>query len=186
MTKFVHHRLTPSGVIALVALLVALSGTAVAEPVGDAAKALITGADIRNATLTGADVRNNSLTSQDVRDSSLLAKDFRSGQLPAGPQGPKGDKGDKGDKGEPGATNVTKRTSQGLASGSGATSTASVSCQDGERLVGGGVTASATAGARPTIRWSFPSTPSMWSTSVKNDGIAGTVTAYAIALCAAS
>jgi hypothetical protein len=75
--------------IAVLALLVALSGSAIA------AAPRITGAMIQNGTVTGLDVKNSSLTSVDVKNGSLLAADFKPGQLP---------KGAKGDRGETGAT----------------------------------------------------------------------------------
>jgi hypothetical protein len=81
-------RLSPSVVVAMLALFVAMGGTAIA-----AGNALITGKQIKNSSITGADVKNKSLTSKDIK-----------GQL-RGPRGLRGLKGDKGDKGDPGAPN---------------------------------------------------------------------------------
>jgi hypothetical protein len=81
--------------IALVALFVASTGTAVAG-------ALITSANVQNNSLTGLDVHNGSLTSLDVMDHSLRPIDFK-GKLPAGPQGPQGPAGQQGAAGAPGA-----------------------------------------------------------------------------------
>jgi hypothetical protein len=95
------RRISPSLVISVVALFVALGGTSYAA-------LTITGKNVKNSSLTGADIKNSSLTSSDVKDGSLLSKDFKAGQLPAGPkgdtgpQGPKGDTGAKGDKGAQG------------------------------------------------------------------------------------
>lgn len=97
------RRPSPSLVISLIALFVALGGSSYAA-------ISITGKNVKNSSLTGADIKNSSLTTSDVKDASLLSKDFKAGQLPAGPTGPagpKGDtgaKGDKGDKGDKGAT----------------------------------------------------------------------------------
>jgi hypothetical protein len=55
---------SPSMVVALAALFVALGGSAYAAIV-------ITGHNIRNGTVTGADIKNNSLASKDVKHNSL-------------------------------------------------------------------------------------------------------------------
>jgi hypothetical protein len=81
--------------IALVALFVASTGTAVAG-------GLITGASVKNGSLTGLDVANGSLASIDVKNHSLQPVDFK-GPLPAGPQGPQGPAGQQGPAGEAGA-----------------------------------------------------------------------------------
>ncbi len=83
---------------AFVALVAAVSGTAVALP----GKNTVDSGDIKNKQVRAADLAANAVTSPKVKDGSLVAKDFKPGQLPAGPQGPKGDKGDKGDKGAKG------------------------------------------------------------------------------------
>src|SRR4051812_8830497 len=103
-----NRRPSPPMVVAFVALLAALSGTAVALP----GKNGVDSGDIKNGQVTGADLKAGAVTSKKVKDESLLAQDFKSGQLPAGAKGDKGDKGnkgdqgDKGDKGDAGATNV--------------------------------------------------------------------------------
>ena len=55
---------SPSMVVALAALFVALGGSAYAAIV-------ITGHNVRNGSLTGADIKNNSLASKDVKHNSL-------------------------------------------------------------------------------------------------------------------
>ena len=84
-------RQSPAVVLAMVALFVALTGTAVATT-----SALITGKQIKNSSITGADVKNKSLTPKDFRGSVRGLRGLRGF---AGPAGPKGDKGDKGDTG---------------------------------------------------------------------------------------
>jgi hypothetical protein len=88
---------SPSTVISLLALVVALGGTSYAA----------------------FKLPRNSVLSKHVKDGSLLAKDFKAGQLPAGatgPAGPKGDAGAPGASGPAGATGAegapatTKRT----------------------------------------------------------------------------
>ena len=75
-------RPTPAGVIACVALAIALGGSAFA------------------ATML---VPKNSVGSAQVINGSLLKKDFKAGQLPRGPRGPQGLQGPTGPQGAPGA-----------------------------------------------------------------------------------
>jgi hypothetical protein len=98
-------RATFANVVSMLALFVALGGSATAA-------VLITGKNVKDATLTGKDIKDNSVGSADIRDGDLVAKDFKPGQLPAGARGPQGDtgakgdpgaKGDQGAKGDPGA-----------------------------------------------------------------------------------
>ena len=78
----------PATVIASIALLLSLTGTAVAG-------ALITGAQIQNNTVGSLDLTNNGVKSVDLRDNGiksidvmngqLRAVDFAPGQIPPGP-----------------------------------------------------------------------------------------------------
>jgi hypothetical protein len=87
------RRPTPAMVVAFIALLAALSGTAVALPGRDT----VDSGDIKRGAVKRSDVGRNAITSAKVRNGSLLAADFKAGEIPPGPQGEKGDKGDKGD-----------------------------------------------------------------------------------------
>jgi hypothetical protein len=98
VARFVRQ--SPALVVAMLALFVAMSGTAIA-----AGQALITGKQIKNSSITGADVKNKSLTARDFKGSV---------RGPRGLQGPKGDKGDKGDTGAPGAPNPNAANSDKL------------------------------------------------------------------------
>lgn len=96
------RRPSPAMVVSLIALGVALSGTAVAAT-------LITGANVKNNSLTGADIKDASLTGADVKPGSLDAAHLSAaGQAAlrgaAGAVGPKGDKGETGAAGAAGAT----------------------------------------------------------------------------------
>ena len=87
-------------IVAMLALFVALTGTAVATT-----SALITGAQIKNSSITGADVKNRSLRPIDFRGSVRGPRGLPG--LPgatgaAGAAGAAGAKGDKGDTGEAG------------------------------------------------------------------------------------
>lgn len=63
MNRILRRRPSPSMVISLIALFVALGGSAYALTV--------TGRDVRDGSLTGRDIRQNSLTGADVRESRL-------------------------------------------------------------------------------------------------------------------
>jgi hypothetical protein len=88
MTDHSRRRPTPSLVISLIALFVALGGTAWGVAVNSVGSKTIrnnsirsldvrnnglTGSDVRNGRLGGADVRNNSLRGADILESSLAA-----------------------------------------------------------------------------------------------------------------
>jgi hypothetical protein len=100
-------RQSPSMIVAMLALFIAMGGTAIA-----ASSALITGKQIKNSSITGADVKNKSLTPKDFRGSVRGPRGLRGPAGPtgatgapgaAGAAGAKGDKGDKGDTGAPGS-----------------------------------------------------------------------------------
>jgi hypothetical protein len=89
-------------IVAMLALFVALSGTAVATT-----SALIGSAQIRNNSITGLDVKNRSLRPIDFRGSVRGPRGLRGltgATGAAGAAGAAGAKGDKGDKGDTGAT----------------------------------------------------------------------------------
>jgi hypothetical protein len=94
-------RQSPAMVVAMVALFVALSGTAVATT-----SALIGGNQIKNSSIAGIDIKNNSLTGADVKNKSLTAADFRGSirgaRGAAGTPGPPGAQGAQGIQGPPG------------------------------------------------------------------------------------
>jgi hypothetical protein len=86
-------------VIGIVALCVALSGTAYA------ALALppnsVGGGVVKNNSLTGKDVKNGSLTKSDLKKGTIKGGSGGSNGS-NGSRGPKGEKGDQGDPGTPG------------------------------------------------------------------------------------
>jgi hypothetical protein len=98
--------------IAVIAVALSLTGGT-----AYAARALITGADVKNGTLTGADVKNGSLTKSELSRNTIRDLQGQDGQNGAqGPQGAKGEtgatgpqgaKGEKGDSGAQGATGAT-------------------------------------------------------------------------------
>jgi len=81
-------------IVAMLALFVAMGGTAIA-----ASSILITGKQIKNSSITGADVKNKSLTPKDFRGS---VRGARGAAGPSGPPGPNGATGAPGAPGSPG------------------------------------------------------------------------------------
>jgi hypothetical protein len=87
MRRFFVRRPTPAMAVAFVALLAALSGTAVALPGintvdsgdikngqvkgKDIGRSAVTGKKVKNGSLGGADVKNNSLTGGDINEATL-------------------------------------------------------------------------------------------------------------------
>jgi hypothetical protein len=67
---------SPAMVVALVALVMSLGGSAYAL--------VVTGSQIRNGSVTGKDIRNRSLTGKDVRNRSLTGNDVRRDKLGGG------------------------------------------------------------------------------------------------------
>jgi hypothetical protein len=134
-------RPTPGVVLAVIALFVAMSGSAVASK-------LITGKDVKNQSLTGSDIRNGSVHSGDLSPgvraalgkAGTPAKDGVNGaQGPAGPAGPTGSAGPKGDKGDAGVSGYEVKTYDYIgdsAAGTGAIAT--VACSPGKVATGGG------------------------------------------------
>lgn len=74
--------------IGLLALFVALSGTAYAASELD--KNEVKSKHIKAGAVKNADLASNAVTSPKVANGSLLSEDFAAGQLPAGPQGAQG------------------------------------------------------------------------------------------------
>jgi hypothetical protein len=105
MSKYLR-RPSPALIIAVVALVAALDGPAIASETAHIAK-----------KITGSQIASNAITSSKVKDHSLLSKDFKSGQLPAGPQGPQGPQGAQGPQGPTGTVDTSqfydKTTSDG-------------------------------------------------------------------------
>jgi hypothetical protein len=99
---------SPSLVVACLALMVALGGTAYAA------------SKLPKNSVGAKQLQANAVTSAKVKDGSLQSTDFKKGDAPRGPKGepgPKGDvgpKGDAGPAGPPGAPNPNADTLDGL------------------------------------------------------------------------
>jgi hypothetical protein len=82
---------SPALVVACIALLVSLTGTAVA-----------TVSQLPRGSVGTPQLKNNAVNSKKVRNGSLLRADFKRGQLPAGPRGARGLAGPAGPAGPTG------------------------------------------------------------------------------------
>jgi Collagen triple helix repeat (20 copies) len=104
-------RQSPAMIVAMLALFVALTGTAVATT-----SALITGKQIANSSITGLDVKNKSLTPKDFKGSvrgprgAAGARGPQGAQGAQGPQGPQGPQGTQGVQGAAGQDLTFKTT----------------------------------------------------------------------------
>jgi hypothetical protein len=104
MRRFAR-RPSPAMAVAFIALLAALSGTAVALP----GKNTVDSGDIKRGAVKRADIANNAVNSAKVANNSLRLGDFRASdraQLvgPQGAQGPQGPQGSQGPQGVQGPT----------------------------------------------------------------------------------
>ena len=188
MTKLKQY-LTPSRsmAVALIALIVAMSGSAVAAT-------LITSKQIKDGTIQTKDISKKARAQLAAKASSVPGP-----QGPAGPAGPKGDKGDPGATGLAGApgkdgtngvTNVAVRTGQVFV-GANSSDVAFAHCNAGEKAVGGGGSFFFTADGAEWIQKSAPangtqvaavgSTPDAWFVrGFNNEANSQLLTAYAI------
>lgn len=95
-------KMRPSILIAVLALFVAIGGTATAA-------GLINGKKIKAGTVTAKSIKNQTITTAKISTSALAA--FAGDQGPRGERGPRGDKGPQGDQGEAGAPGTTALSS---------------------------------------------------------------------------
>lgn len=184
---------SPSMVVSLIALSVALAGGATA------ASNLITGAQIKNGTITGADIKPGSITSAHIKNGSVTTADLRNGtialadvSLPArralskpGPRGPQGIQGPPGMQGVPGASGPISSAKLDVVTGPdvvaypGDVVSADASCPAGQRATGGGFFSSITHTGASIPGWD------RWTAIVNNEhSIPVTINAYVICLAA--
>lgn len=87
-----RRHLTPSLVISMIALFVALGGASYAA------------VKIPKNSVGSSQLKKNAVSSSKVKNATLLAEDFKAGQLPRGEQGPRGEAGANGATGPAGPT----------------------------------------------------------------------------------
>jgi len=135
------RRFTPALIVAMIALAVALSGTAVAGT----AK-LITGSQIANGTIKLEDISAGAKTALKGKSGATGAKGDAGAMGATGAKGDKGEKGEKGDTGVSGYEVRTWRYSTDDANtdsgpgyvGVGSGAIATVACSTGKVAIGGG------------------------------------------------
>jgi hypothetical protein len=90
--RLLARRPSPAMLVALTAVVLSLTGGAIAATIGssDIERNAVKSKHIANGKVKSKDIRDNTIKTGKVRNGTLLAEDFRAGQLP------------KGDKGEPG------------------------------------------------------------------------------------
>ena len=76
-----RRHITPSLIISVIALFVALGGASYAAI--KIPRNSVGAAQIKKNAVTSAKIKKNAVTSTKVKDRSLLAKDFKAGQIPA-------------------------------------------------------------------------------------------------------
>lgn len=101
--RALSERISPSMIVAVIALIVAMSG------VGYAATT-IGSAQIKNNAVASADIKNGAVASVDLKDGGVAPKDLSAAARTtlAGPRGPQGVAGAAGTPGAPGAPGVVK------------------------------------------------------------------------------
>jgi hypothetical protein len=87
MRRFLSRKPSPAMLVAFIALLAALSGSAIALPgkntvdSGDIKNNVIRSKDIRNGQVATKDVKNNNLRSVDIRNNTVTGNDVNEGSL---------------------------------------------------------------------------------------------------------
>lgn len=95
-------RFRPATILAVLALFVAIGGTATAA-------GLINGSKIKQGTVTGKQIKNGTITKTKITTATIAALAGEQGTRGAqGEQGPKGPNGDPGAPGAPGTTTLVK------------------------------------------------------------------------------
>jgi hypothetical protein len=83
MRAFIWRRLSPSMMVACIALLVALGGTSVAA-VSALPRNSVGSLQLKNSAVIGTKIATNAVTSAKVKNGSLVTADFAPGQLGPG------------------------------------------------------------------------------------------------------
>ena len=86
MRKQLSKAPSPALTVALLALFVALGGTAYAA--SSLPRDSVGTAQLKNGAVTGTKIATGAVTAATVKTHTLLAKDFAKGQVPTGPPGP--------------------------------------------------------------------------------------------------
>jgi hypothetical protein len=139
MRSLLRRRPSPAMIVALVALVVGGTSTAVAATV------ITSSRDIKDGVILSRDIHRNTINGDRIQDGSLGTVDFGAGTREAlrGPRGSRGERGPAGPRGRRGATgstvlSVLDYNTARISLGPGATQSADVSCTQGLEPIGGG------------------------------------------------
>jgi hypothetical protein len=126
----VRKRFSPGVVVGIIAVVLAMAGSAVAA-------SKITGAQVKDGSLTGADVKDGSLAATDLSTGAKVTLKGNAG--PQGPQGPAGPGGPPGPtvQGSPQTSKLT-RVQATYTSAGNSFSGGAATCPNGSRVVSGG------------------------------------------------
>src|SRR3954451_25114593 len=162
-----RKRLTPGLVLGVLALVIALTGSAVGA-------SLITGKQIKNSSITGKDVKNKSLTKSDFRGSVRGPRGLTGAQGPPGATGPPGPSA---------GSNLTDNFGPGPIA-AGAVDGATLPCPDGQKIVSGGFEYTAPDGKGRIVVSEATETLYGWVVVLDNSESTEPATLGADALCA--
>jgi hypothetical protein len=162
-----RKRLTPGVVLGTLALMLAMTGSAVGAR-------LITGKQIKNSSITGKDVKNKSLTKSDFRGSVR------------GPRGLTGAQGPPGATGAPGPSAVSNLTDTfgTITVAAGDVDGGTLPCDDGQKVVSGGFEYTAPDGKGRIVASEASETLDGWVVVLDNSESTEPATLGADALCA--
>lgn len=162
-----RKRLTPGVVLGTLALVIAMTGSAVGA-------SLITGKQIKNSSITGKDVKNKSLTKSDFKGSVR------------GPRGLTGAQGPPGATGAPGPSAVSNLTDTfgTLTIAAGDVDGGTLPCDDGQKIVSGGFEYTAPDGKGRIVASEASETLDGWVVVLDNSESTEAATVGADALCA--
>ena len=171
MKKLVNKRPSASMLVAILAVVLAATGSAAAS-----------------GLITGNDVKDNTITSRDVKNKTLLKRDFKPGQLRRGARGPRGLQGAPGPAGRPGRDGfgVLTYQSNGDTVTNGSTGDVDASCPANTHATGGDAYAFDDASGDPVddvIKDDYVTPPDGWhARAVNNTG--GDVVVFVDVVCA--
>jgi hypothetical protein len=166
---------SPSIVVAIIALVASLGGTAVAQTV--LPRNSVGSRQIRTGAVTSSEIKDRTIRLRDI--SRTTRTQLRGQRGPAGPAGPPGGAGTGTGAG---ALNLVVATAPGTVPREGATA-ATATCPAGRRVTGGG--ARVDTGTDVSVRESYPSANNTaWTARVGNDDTAGTASYTVFAVCA--
>ena len=162
-----RKRLTPGVVLGTLALVIAMTGSAVGA-------SLITGKQIKNSSITGKDVKNKSLTKSDFKGSVRGARGL------TGAQGP------PGATGAPGPSAVSNLTDSfgTITVDAGQVDGGTLPCDDGQKIVSGGFEYTAPDGKGRIVASEASETLDGWVVVLDNSESTEPATLGADALCA--